>query len=191
MSVTSREKLVRKLKNKEYRDAFVENHVKMGIPAQIRAIRGDLSQGEFGERVGMRQNAISRLESDEYGNLNVNTLIRLASGCDMGLLVRFVPFSKLVREVDDYSLEAIVPENFENDLEELEAWKDEQPDKAQDSTKVLIFPTDYHPATFGETPLQPELAGLLKPVEPAKRTVESAKREKKNIKIELYKVANR
>ena len=43
----------------------------------------------------MKQSAISRLESPDYGNLNIKTLRRIASAFDVGLIVRFVPFSEL------------------------------------------------------------------------------------------------
>jgi transcriptional regulator with XRE-family HTH domain len=42
------------------------------------------------------QNAISRLESPNYGRATVTTLKKLAAVYDVGLVVRFVPFSKLL-----------------------------------------------------------------------------------------------
>jgi hypothetical protein len=45
----------------------------------------------------MKQSRISALEDPNYENIEVGTLRRLASAFDVGLTVRFVPFSELVR----------------------------------------------------------------------------------------------
>ena len=57
----------------------------------------------------MNQNAISRLENPYYGKATLTTLKRIASAYDVGLLVEFVPFSRLVDRVSgtphiDYGL---------------------------------------------------------------------------------------
>jgi hypothetical protein len=44
----------------------------------------------------MTQNAVSRLESPNYGKPTITTLKRLAAALDVGLIVRFVPFSELI-----------------------------------------------------------------------------------------------
>ena len=99
MNISKRkEKLISKLKNKEYREAFLAELITTGIPFQIKALREqrNLIQKELGDRSGMAQESISRLEDPNYGKLNLNTLKRLASAFDIGLMVRFVAFSELV-----------------------------------------------------------------------------------------------
>jgi len=44
----------------------------------------------------MNQNAISRLESVDYGKPTITTLKRLAAALDVSLIVRFAPFSEVV-----------------------------------------------------------------------------------------------
>lgn len=44
----------------------------------------------------MPQNAISRLESPDYGKPTLTTLKRLAAALDVALVVRFIPFSEMV-----------------------------------------------------------------------------------------------
>jgi transcriptional regulator with XRE-family HTH domain len=44
----------------------------------------------------MNQNAISRLESVDYGRPTITTLKRLAAALDVSLIVRFAPFSEVV-----------------------------------------------------------------------------------------------
>jgi transcriptional regulator with XRE-family HTH domain len=69
-----------------------------GIAHQLRASRDRLewSQQELAEEAGMNQNAISRLESPGYGKPTLTTLKRLAAAMDIGLIVRFVPFSQMI-----------------------------------------------------------------------------------------------
>src|SRR4029077_5992586 len=83
------------------RAKFVASHVDKGIAYQIRALRDrqELSQENLARVVGMNQNAISRLESPERGRPTITSLKRLAEAFDVALVVRFVPFSKLVNWV--------------------------------------------------------------------------------------------
>lgn len=124
MSVISKLKLLAKLRNKEYRDAYVEEKVATSLPFQIRALREqpgrEWSQAELGRRAGMRQNAISRLEDAESGTPSISTLLRLARAFDVALLVKFVPFSKLLSEFADLSSEALSAVSFDNELPQLE-----------------------------------------------------------------------
>lgn len=119
-----REKLVKKLTNKEYRDAWVDESVKTVIPYQIQAMRRgrDWSQDILGKKAGMKQNVISRLESMNYGNLSLSTLLRIAHGLDCGLLVKFVPFSRLVKEFEDVSPGALQVNSFSDDYGSLMSW---------------------------------------------------------------------
>jgi transcriptional regulator with XRE-family HTH domain len=58
--------------------------------------REKLSQEQLAEIAGMNQNAISRLENPFYGRPTITTLKRIAAVLDVALVVRFVPFSRLV-----------------------------------------------------------------------------------------------
>jgi transcriptional regulator with XRE-family HTH domain len=122
MSVTSKVRQLAKLKRKPYRDAYVAEQVKTGLPFQIRALREQRgwSQSELGDNTGMRQNAISRLEKPDYGSLTVNTLLRLASAFDVALLIKFVPFRKLLDEFGDLSTEALEVDAFDQEVPVLE-----------------------------------------------------------------------
>lgn len=93
-----RQQIAESLKDKEYRDLFVAEHIDSGISFQVRAIRQDRgwSQKELAGRVGMTQEGISRLENTDYGKFTLTTLKRLASAFDVALEVRFVPFSRVI-----------------------------------------------------------------------------------------------
>jgi transcriptional regulator with XRE-family HTH domain len=112
-------------KGRDERAKFVSSQIDKGIAYQIRALRDrqDLSQEELAEAVGMNQNAISRLESPRYGRPTIRTLKRLAAAFDVALVVRFVPFSQLVKWVSgtlfvDHGLstESLAAASFEEDV---------------------------------------------------------------------------
>lgn len=131
--INRRKKIIEDLRNKEYRDAFVMEHIDTGVPFQIRALREqkgrEWSQKELGTRTKMAQETISRIEDPNYGKLTLKTLKRLASAFDVALMVRFVSFSELVEweiHLTPQSLEAI---NFENDPYFNETSQEDFPDK--------------------------------------------------------------
>src|ERR1019366_8461708 len=82
------------LRDSEVRQHTVESQIKIGIPFQIRAMREHRgwTQDKLGEKIGTTQNTISRLENPKTGKPTITTLLRIAKACDVGLLVRFVPF---------------------------------------------------------------------------------------------------
>lgn len=110
MSLSLRTRTVRRLlESKAYRDAYVIEHIKNGIAFQIRTLREDRdwTQGKLGEIAEKPRNVISRLEDPNYGKFTLATLIEIASAFDVGLMVKFVPFSRLTKEYDDVSPEAL------------------------------------------------------------------------------------
>src|SRR5271157_2965207 len=75
-NLNSQEMLRKRMsKGREERRQFVSSQIDKGIAYQIRALRDrqDLSQKELAEAVGMNQNAISRLESPQYGRPTIRT----------------------------------------------------------------------------------------------------------------------
>jgi transcriptional regulator with XRE-family HTH domain len=85
-------------RSKEARRQFTDSHVNKAISHQLRAIRDALgwSQERLAQETGMNQNAISRLESADYGRPTITTLKRLAAALDVSLIVRFAPFSEVL-----------------------------------------------------------------------------------------------
>src|SRR5437773_9339741 len=101
--------LWKKLEDKKYRTSFVANLVKRCIPFQIRAImtKKELSQQLLAERSGLSQGVVSRAVDPNYGNLTLNTVIRVAGGLDVAFVGLFVPFSELGKWTVRMSDEAI------------------------------------------------------------------------------------
>ena len=96
-----------KLRDKTYREYFVEADVKRGIPFQMRALlkKKGWSQQQLAAHSGLTQGAVSRALNPNYGNLSLNTIIRIAAGFDVAFLGVFVPFSELVRKHERLSEE--------------------------------------------------------------------------------------
>jgi transcriptional regulator with XRE-family HTH domain len=132
VSFVSRNSLTAKLlANKKYRDAYVLEHVKNSIPNQIRALREEREwkQSELGEKAGKQQHGIARLEDPRIGHkLSIKTLLELASAFDVALLVKFVPFSRLLKEYEDVSPEALSAKSItdEEEARKFEEWVTEE-----------------------------------------------------------------
>lgn len=98
--LTRRDELVSSLQDKDYRDAFVADQIRIGVPLQIRDMRDDRqwSQEVLGQHMRplMVQESVWRLENPNKANLTIGTLLRVASAFDVALIVRFVPFSELI-----------------------------------------------------------------------------------------------
>lgn len=131
-NLLSRARLVSQLlKSRKARDAYVYEHVRNGIPFQIRALRKhrEWSQSQLAEEADTSRTVITRIEDPNYGSLTLKTLYQIASAFDVALLVKFVPFSRLVREYEDVSHAALSAQSVsdEAEAEALEAWATEQP----------------------------------------------------------------
>jgi len=78
------------------------------------------TQAQLANLTGMTQNGISRLEDENYGNLTVNTILRIAEAFDVALIVKIVPFSKFLQEYKDVTETGLVAESFAEDKGLLE-----------------------------------------------------------------------
>ena len=110
-------KLSQKLRDPEYRKAFVASQIDIGIPFQICALlksRG-WTQGELAKRAGMKQPRISALLKPGKVCPNTETLRRLAEAFDVGLVVKFAPFGELARWSDSFNPESFNVPEFSHD----------------------------------------------------------------------------
>ena len=115
---SDREQIVRKFRDKGYRDAFIAEHIYSRLPLKIRALREarGLSQKELGDKIGVAQTWVSKLEDPNYGKLTLSTLLRLASAFDVGIEVDFVPFSTVLDETLGLSAESWEVSSFGEDV---------------------------------------------------------------------------
>jgi transcriptional regulator with XRE-family HTH domain len=153
--VSTKSSLIRKIKkSKEYRDEFVDAEISVGLPFQIRALREQhgWSQKELAEATAMLQPRICAMEQAGYGNFTLNTLKKLASAFDVGLLVRFVSFGELVNLADVFSPDTFrVPSSKEDPVVNArESRADPQHHQGDNSFAILrqnqIGQTEAQPA---------------------------------------------
>jgi hypothetical protein len=107
------ERLLKRLSDKEYRDAYLGSRIRQFLAHQMRSFRGDRSQSEFGKIIGQSQSVISeRLESPSYGKWNLQTLLDIASKLDVALIVQFVDYPTFVKFTDEITEETVRPAAF-------------------------------------------------------------------------------
>ncbi len=110
--------LIAELRDKKYREAYVASQISIGIPFQIRALRKHRkwNQDQLAEHAKMAQPRISEIEKPGERRLNIETLMRIAAALDIGLQVRFVPFSELIDSSEDLDPDAISIKTFTEEL---------------------------------------------------------------------------
>src|SRR4029077_3193704 len=106
------ERLAEQFKKEKFRKSYFSRQLKVFLAAQIRALRGDRTQTQFGELIGKPQSVVARLERESYGKVNLQTLIDIATKLDIALMVRFVNFSTFLEWTKDYSQEALAPQAY-------------------------------------------------------------------------------
>ena len=117
---SSRDRLIKRLKDVTYRHAWVQSHIKNGIAFQIRAMRkaAGWDQKKLAEMAlgnSELQPMISRYENPDYGKYTMKTLLDLAKAFDVGLIVRFAPFSELVEWEEKVANTELALPSFEKD----------------------------------------------------------------------------
>jgi len=153
--MSTRVNLLSKLRNQEYRHAFLSSAVNELIATQIRLMRKRRrwDQIELGRRAGMKQAAISRLENPDYGSVSVSTLKRLAKALDVGLVVRFVGFGEVAEWQLNLSPAKLTPPSYAEDVRlrssERDAWT-EIVGGASKTTKDRVLSPDFSRAATGQ-----------------------------------------
>lgn len=94
--------LASELADPDFRTSYSAAMLKMFLADQIRALRGDRSQTEFGQTIDKPQSVVSRLENEAYGRVTVQTLIDIASKMDIALLIRFVEWPTFLQATADF-----------------------------------------------------------------------------------------
>jgi transcriptional regulator with XRE-family HTH domain len=108
----------KKLRKRDYRKALIDAEIRHGITDQIRAMRErrGWTQKDLAERIGTSQPAVARMERTRDKYLSLPTLLSVADAFDVGLLLRFVPFSEVVRRSLDHSEFEQAPLSFDEEV---------------------------------------------------------------------------
>ncbi len=144
-------RLAKKLGEKAYRDNYVSSHLRIFLTNQIRALRGEMSQAEFGKFIQKPQSVVSRLEDPHYGKLTLQTLLDIANKLDVALLVRFTDYPTFLNFTDDFSDDAINPSPYDQTSVDLLA--------SDYTTGFQIFRTDATQSTQMTTESRSERIG--------------------------------
>jgi transcriptional regulator with XRE-family HTH domain len=87
--------------SREYRQAFVEENIRTRITAQIHALRTEKEWDykQFAEKINKKTSWAYRLEDPNEPPPTIPSLLEVAETFDIGLDVRFRPFSELLTDV--------------------------------------------------------------------------------------------
>jgi transcriptional regulator with XRE-family HTH domain len=118
----SKEVLLEKLTDPVYREAFISEEIDTGIPMQLRAMREKRgwNQKYIAEKMDTKQPRFSLMEKPGYGNFSLNTLKKLASIFNVGLIVSFVPFSEMIDFVEGFSRKRLEIPSFGDEYVAME-----------------------------------------------------------------------
>lgn len=142
----------------EARASYVSAKLSILVPSQIRALRlkSDMPrQSDLAREAKMQQSRISMFETPGAANLTLETLSRLAAVFKCGLLVKFVPFSEMLRWENNYSQDTFEVVKIDKDQEFINPSRD----------SGLTTHVDLAPENIVFTPTEPD------EVEPQETTV--------------------
>lgn len=146
-------------KNKKFRDAYVAGYVKRAIPAQIRALmkKGGFTQQQLAERAGLTQGVISRAADLNYGDLTLNTILKIGAGLDCAFVGKYVAYSEFLKETDKGVISNIP--SFESENEQLAAEESMDDKTSSDSQEPVLGSESKKPQSIGTLPPQPQRMG--------------------------------
>lgn len=103
---------------KEYRFAFVEEAIRARLTAQIKALRDQngWDYRRFSEEIGKKVSWAYRLEDPNEVSPTIPTLLQVAQAFDVGLDVRFLPFTKLLEDVTTLRENSFRVPSFDEEL---------------------------------------------------------------------------
>lgn len=116
--MSSRSQTISKLLNeKSSRESYLKAKLNQIIPSQIKALRlkESWTQKALGEKAGMKQARISAMEKPGETAFSLETLIRLASAFRVGLQVKFVSYSEMLKWDDKFSQDNFAVTPIEKD----------------------------------------------------------------------------
>jgi len=103
--------------SKKYRGAYVRAKAHANIPSQIRALRlrRGMTQEDLAREAEMKQPRISAMERPGETQFNLETLIRLATAFEVGLIVRFASYSEMLRWENEFTQDSFDVVDLEKD----------------------------------------------------------------------------
>jgi len=118
-STSDAQRLNRRLSDPQARSRFKTNQIKELIASQIRLLREQYNwtQAELGDQSGgVPQPRISLLEDPDNAGITLKTLLKLSDAFDVGLIVRFAPYSELVEWTTSLTPERLTPASHDEEV---------------------------------------------------------------------------
>ena len=117
MNLNSISKLWEKLKNKKYREGYVEGQIEIEFPFQIRALRQarNWTHKQLAGYSGISKKRIVELEDTHHDPITWEELYKLSAAFDVALMLKFASFSELVRHESEFHPETFDVTDFSND----------------------------------------------------------------------------
>jgi len=112
--------LINKLKNnRKTRESYLRAKININLPSQMRALRlrRQMKQEDLARETEMMQPRISAMERPGATKFNLETLIRLAAAFKVGLIVKFVSFSEMLKWENDFSQDIFNVPSIDEDVE--------------------------------------------------------------------------
>jgi transcriptional regulator with XRE-family HTH domain len=109
---------------KEYRFAFVEESIRSRLTSQIKVMRDqrEWDYKRFSDEIGKKVSWAYRLEDPNEAHPTIPTLLQVAQAFDVGLDVRFLPFSKLLDDVTTLRPESFSVASFDEEIKAGSFW---------------------------------------------------------------------
>lgn len=140
-------------KNEDARYAYAEGFLNASIAAQIKTLRGEMSQEVLADRVGTKQSGISRLENVNYSAWKVETLRKLARAFGLRLRISFEEFGTLIPEIENFRRGTLQRRKFEEDPAFKEPTGVEEPEQEKSTSGVdVMLSTDIPDLTVSVVP---------------------------------------
>lgn len=144
--MSERSELTSRLKDHtDSRASYIRGKLNVLIPAQLRALRlrRELKQAELASEADMKQSRISAMECPGAVKFNIETLIRAAAALRVGLEVKFVPFSEMLRWENAFSQDTFDVTPIDDDKRFLAHPSASLPDTAAIDAAALALKQRY------------------------------------------------
>jgi transcriptional regulator with XRE-family HTH domain len=121
------------------RVSYTKAKINVNIASQIKALRRrrDMKQIDLAREAEMRQSRISAIERPGASGLTVETLVRLASAFRVGLIIKFVPFSEMLRWDNSFCQDLFEVTKIDEDIEFI------KPELTTTSLSAMSFGSNY------------------------------------------------
>lgn len=161
--MNERSDLISRLCSKrDFRSSYLRAKLNVLISSQIFALRKRFfgTQEAFAEATDMKQSRVSAMETPGATNFNLETLIRVAATSKVGLVVKFVPFSEMLRWDNSFVQDEFNVVQIDKDEEFLTPTEVDSNEQDEEELPFIKLIKDLgerqQPATLGVLGQRPE-----------------------------------